>query len=244
MKITIPKPCHENWEMMTPQEKGRFCSVCAKTVRDFTVASDVEIVEVFSTSTENICGNFYESQLNRNLQYSYINSLFTKFTVGFILTTGGFVSINAQQNIENDTLKAGEIEEVVLLPTFSKITTQKMFVGASTVVSEKVLNNAQNNKIEEITTRSSGLIVNPIPKDSVGRRQIMIGGAHSSINGNSDPLIVMNGKTISLKEFKELDSSSIKTMNILKGESATALYGEKAKHGAIVITSKKKKKRS
>ncbi|PZT98713.1 MAG: hypothetical protein DI622_22480, partial [Chryseobacterium sp.] len=81
MKITIPTSCHENWETITREEKGRFCSVCSKTVRDFTAASDEEIIGVFSNSTEEICGNFYESQLNRNLQYSYINSFLLKFAV-------------------------------------------------------------------------------------------------------------------------------------------------------------------
>ena len=36
MKITIPTPCHENWNEMTPNEMGRHCTVCSKTVKDFT----------------------------------------------------------------------------------------------------------------------------------------------------------------------------------------------------------------
>jgi hypothetical protein len=47
MKITIPKPCHENWENMTPDEKGRFCAVCSKTVRDFSKVPDDEIIGFF-----------------------------------------------------------------------------------------------------------------------------------------------------------------------------------------------------
>ena len=107
MKITIPKPCHEKWESMTPQEKGRFCAVCSKTVRDFTKDSDDEILGYFSdSSSQNTCGNFYESQLNRNMHYSIINSLFSKFAIGFILTAGGIVSVNAQ---ENDSVKTSAL---------------------------------------------------------------------------------------------------------------------------------------
>lgn len=117
MKLTIPKPCHENWDAMTPDEKGKFCSVCSKTVRDFTIVSDEEILDVFSDSAENICGNFNESQLNRDLQFSYINSIFTKFTVGFILTTGGFVSVKAQLcEIKNDTVKQRRLTGKVAVP--------------------------------------------------------------------------------------------------------------------------------
>jgi hypothetical protein len=112
MKITIPKPCHENWEMMTPEDKGRFCAVCSKTVRDFTNASDEEIINAFSNTSENICGNFNESQLDRDLHYSYLNSLLTKFAVGFVFTTAGFVALNAQKKTAKDTIKGKEPMEL------------------------------------------------------------------------------------------------------------------------------------
>jgi hypothetical protein len=34
--LNIPKPCHENWDAMTPRERGRHCGACDKTVVDVT----------------------------------------------------------------------------------------------------------------------------------------------------------------------------------------------------------------
>lgn len=64
-KITIPKPCHENWNTMTPKEKGRFCSSCAKTVIDFTKKSTKEIKEyLVENKNQGVCGHFYKKQLD------------------------------------------------------------------------------------------------------------------------------------------------------------------------------------
>jgi hypothetical protein len=102
MKITIPKPCHENWAAMTPDEKGRFCQVCSKSVRDFTSASDLQIMNDLSRDS-NICGNFRVDQLDRNLSHSFLNSLFAKFAVGFVLTSGGIVSAQTQPKVNSPT---------------------------------------------------------------------------------------------------------------------------------------------
>lgn len=60
----IPNPCSENWEMMSPQEKGRFCSVCSKCVIDFTQKQPDEIKNIFvERKDESICGRFYNHQL-------------------------------------------------------------------------------------------------------------------------------------------------------------------------------------
>jgi hypothetical protein len=66
IQISIPTPCHENWQNMTVVDKGRFCASCRKNVIDFTKSSDREIVKAFDTNN-NVCGRFNDSQLNRDL---------------------------------------------------------------------------------------------------------------------------------------------------------------------------------
>lgn len=65
LKITIPKPCSENWNKMTIKEKGRFCSSCSKTVIDFTKKNTTEIKRyLVENKNEQICGHFYKKQLD------------------------------------------------------------------------------------------------------------------------------------------------------------------------------------
>jgi len=53
-----------------------------------------------------------------------------------------------------------------------------------------------------------------------------------------DPIYILNGEK-SKKEIIELiDKSKIESINVLKDESAVALYGEKARDGAVIITTK------
>jgi hypothetical protein len=66
LQITIPSPCHEKWQDMTPVEKGRFCASCQRVVHDFTRSSDREIASVL-TKESNACGRFQNNQLNREL---------------------------------------------------------------------------------------------------------------------------------------------------------------------------------
>lgn len=198
MKITIPKPCHENWNQMTPDEKGRFCGVCSKSVRDFTRLSDLEIIENVSGNT-NICGNFRVNQLDRNLNYSFINSLFMKFAVGFVLTSSGIVSAQTQQKETceiKDTLKVtGNITEV------------------------------------------------PVNLSIENTQRIRIGGVASSIDVDYQPLYIVDGKIIDVDIFRKINPKKIKKLEVLKDVSATALYGEKGKHGVVIITMKEKPKK-
>jgi len=63
-KISIPEPCHEDWNKMTPNDNGRFCMSCAKTVVDFTSMLPEEIQHFFiQNKNEKICGRFKKSQL-------------------------------------------------------------------------------------------------------------------------------------------------------------------------------------
>ena len=63
--ITIPKPCHENWDNFTPAEQGKHCQVCAKTVIDFTEWQPNAIANYLSDKAEGeTCGRFTKTQLD------------------------------------------------------------------------------------------------------------------------------------------------------------------------------------
>lgn len=62
--ISIPTPCHESWQEMTPVEKGRFCSSCQKAVTDFTVMNDQQIIDFIKKHPGSHCGRFLPDQLN------------------------------------------------------------------------------------------------------------------------------------------------------------------------------------
>lgn len=67
LQITIPEPCHEDWNKMTPDETGRHCAVCAKSVVDFTGMGDDEVKLFFlnKKKEERVCGRFKQMQLDR-----------------------------------------------------------------------------------------------------------------------------------------------------------------------------------
>jgi hypothetical protein len=84
-QILIPNPCSENWDNMKPNGNGRHCSVCDKTVVDFTKLSDNEIKQYFlQNSTKKTCGHFHKGQLNfeKNKIQKYFTDLYYKVYFG------------------------------------------------------------------------------------------------------------------------------------------------------------------
>src|SRR5689334_16732797 len=65
LTISVPKPCHENWEAMTPAAKGRHCAQCDHVVADLTRATDAELVALFSSEARPKCARFDPRQLDR-----------------------------------------------------------------------------------------------------------------------------------------------------------------------------------
>jgi len=66
--ISIPEPCHEDWNSMTPDANGKFCNSCRKSVIDFTNKTDAEIhIIMMESKDEKVCGHFKKTQVNRPL---------------------------------------------------------------------------------------------------------------------------------------------------------------------------------
>lgn len=65
LTVSVPQPCQQPWEEMTPDARGRFCGSCQKSVIDFSTLSDSQIVALLSDTSQKYCGRFKKSQLDR-----------------------------------------------------------------------------------------------------------------------------------------------------------------------------------
>ena len=97
LHLSIPEPCHEDWNGMKLVEKGRFCSSCEKQVFDFTRATDLQIIETYNKNNS-ICGRFLPSQLDRELFYPKKKKSVWLATVFFGIISLWDTKISAQEN--------------------------------------------------------------------------------------------------------------------------------------------------
>ena len=93
----ITKPCSENWETMTPNEKGAFCAKCAKNVFDWSGISRNEILNKMKEfAGQSLCAKMDNDQHDyfkeifdsinysekTRMNYATVLSLFMVFGIG------------------------------------------------------------------------------------------------------------------------------------------------------------------
>lgn len=92
LKIQVKEPCMQSWSAMTPDNVGRFCGACSKTVIDFSTYTDQQLIDFFTQSrTERVCGRFQAGQLDRSLGsgrnwWSWVRSV-AALLLPFLLTS-------------------------------------------------------------------------------------------------------------------------------------------------------------
>ncbi|MFL9838715.1 carboxypeptidase-like regulatory domain-containing protein [Flavobacterium sp. ST-75] len=118
IQISIPQPCHEKWDEMTPTDKGRFCAACQKNVIDLTKVSDREIVQLIK-SNKNLCGRFSPSQLNRDLIVPKEKS--TVWTA-IAATVISFITLGSHKATAQETLKTEQTENINSYETIGILT--------------------------------------------------------------------------------------------------------------------------
>ncbi|NQX82571.1 MAG: hypothetical protein HRT66_11340 [Flavobacteriaceae bacterium] len=104
-EIKIPKPCSENWNEMTPTQKGMYCSSCNKEVLDFTRKSESYLANILDKGGS-VCGEFRKEQLNvdiiSNTKNKGINSGIWFGVSAFIMSISSPV-FSQNKNIEKTT---------------------------------------------------------------------------------------------------------------------------------------------
>lgn len=166
------------------------------------------------------------------------------------------VNIARGQNTLNVSLSLNSFTLSDVVVTAMGFERSERSLGYSTQeVSGDVLANSQEvNMVNALAGRTAGVQINSSSGQPGASSRIIIRG-NSSLLGDNQPLFVVDGIPISnasddniegpsvftggtSNRGLDLDPSNIASMSVLKGASATALYGSRAANGAIIITTK------
>ncbi|WP_114938239.1 M56 family metallopeptidase [Mucilaginibacter endophyticus] len=71
-------------------------------------------------------------------------------------------------------------------------------------------------------------------------KALNVNGMRIVTSGDKDPLVIIDGKNSTIDAFKKLDPNKIESISIMKSDDITKKYGDKAKDGVVLITTRKK----
>ncbi len=107
--VHLTQPCAENWDNMTPNNMGRHCAACNKTVTDYSLMRDSELLKILKNQPgTNTCGSFLPHQLHRPLvdnryKHSFVGILAQRASAILLLLQSLGATALAQQVKKNDT---------------------------------------------------------------------------------------------------------------------------------------------
>jgi TonB-linked SusC/RagA family outer membrane protein len=202
-------------------------------------------------------------------------------TIGTVTDNNGVFSINVPQSskalvfssvgmvTQEVAVGNGSVINVVLVPnnilvnevmvTALGISREKksLTYSATEVKSDEIVKANEANIVTALSGKVAGVQVSNSSGMAGSSARITIRGV-SSLQGNNQPLFVIDGVPFDNQEFNfdendedqalfygstsntgiDIDPSQIATMTVLKGAAATALYGSRAASGVILITTK------
>lgn len=168
----------------------------------------------------------------------------------------GRTEVNVTMATDNTNLG-----EVIVTALGIKKQARSLGYSATSVKPEELSVNRTSNVMNALQGKVAGVNISSLGSGPGGTSKIRIRG-QSSISGQNNPLIVINGVPVDNTNFNDnaisvkgggvysdggdglssINPDDIESMTILKGAPASALYGSRAKDGVIMITTKTKGK--
>ena len=156
---------------------------------------------------------------------------------------------------------ANLLDEVIVTALGFKVKKDETGTTASNVKAEDMVRSGESTFLNSLGAKASNVQVSRSNGDPGAGATIRIRGANS-IDGSSNPLIILDGIPISnntqygggnnatggrtggtsqQSRINDLNPADIASVTILKGASAAALWGSRASNGVLVITTKEGK---
>lgn len=186
------------------------------------------IIKGTTTGTQTDFDGNYSIQASpgQALRYTYIGY------ADITKTVGADTVINVSMEAS-----AAELSRVVVTAFGIERQKEALAYSTETITADELSQAAPVNPVTALQGKSSGL--NILTKNNgVNPSTTIILRGYSSVTSSNAALIVIDGVVQASSALNDLNPNDIATTTVLKGPTATALYGSSGSNGAIVVTTK------
>ena len=145
--------------------------------------------------------------------------------------------VKASDNLRINLKEDGHLVNEVVVIGYGTQRREAVTGSVANIGGEKLNQIAATNAAQALQGRVAGVLMTQTGSKPGDEMQIRIRGQRS-LSASNDPLIVLDGIPF-MGQLSDINPADIKSMDILKDASATAIYGSRGANGVIIITTVK-----
>ena len=211
----------------------------------FVFAQEKTVTGVVSDATGSLPGvNVVVKGTTRGTQTDVTGKYAIKANVGEVLVFS-FIgmeniskTVGASNSINVNMIDGANTLEAVVVQGYRTVTKKTAVTAVATVNSATIENRPNANVLNTIQGQLAGVNITASTGQPGAKSTVIIRGA-GTINGNTDPLYVIDGFPSNSDNFRSLNPNDIASLDVLKDAAAISQYGSRGSNGVIVITTRK-----
>lgn len=151
------------------------------------------------------------------------------------------IPVGASNSI-NVSMESGNVLEEIVVTGYKGATNSAKVASSLSTVDGKDIEQIPINSIDQMLQGAAAGVNVSTNSGQPGQSGTIIIRGRGSLNGDIEPLFVIDGVPVDQDNFRSLNQNDIESLSVLKDAAATAIYGNRGAGGVILITTKKVKK--
>lgn len=168
-------------------------------------------------------GNYaIRANTGQTLRFSYLGQK----TVNRVVGSASAINVQMEEDAE-------ALQEVVV-QGYRTATKEKSSIASVTISAETIENRPNASFVQTLSGQVAGLNITTASGQPGANSTVNLRGV-TSINGNTEPLFIIDGTPVDEDNFRSLNPQDIASISVLKDAGATAIYGNRGANGVVVI---------
>ncbi|MFT5678470.1 MAG: TonB-linked SusC/RagA family outer membrane protein, partial [Patiriisocius sp.] len=146
------------------------------------------------------------------------------------------MAVGASSRINVNMASDNALQEVVIIGNVNS-TKEKSSTATYSISAETIQSRPNASFVQTLSGQVPGLNISTANGQPGANSNVRIRGI-SSINGDTEPLFIIDGAPVDQDNFRSLNPNEIASVSVLKDAGATAIYGNRGANGVIIIKTK------